>query len=276
MKLSPIILILFWSCSVNSDYDNRASIYCPVEVTDYYAAPGFYSESPTFSIKENLDKLLGFPKGGGIYGADNSSIITLGGSGGYIVVKFDPPIENLPDYYDFIVFGNTIWLNADPEFPNKEPGFVEVKQSLEDEWSLLIPEENRLSIIKRTIKYYSDTLYTWESTNDYISNIGYTEITPTLKKPETINNEDFYTVPDRPGDLKIDEGSGGGDAFKLEWAVDKNLHPVILDQISYVKITTGVYTNGGYTYAGDYYPSETEVDSIIRVKKWNTLYLQYF
>jgi len=266
MRFSPIIFLLLLSCSINED-NNRTSIYYPVEVTDYYAAPGFYSKNPTFSIEENLNKLLGFPKGGGIYGADNSSIVTLGGPGGYIVVRFDPPIENIPNSYDFIVFGNTIWVGADPNNPNLEPGFVEVKENIEDEWLLLVTPENRDSIVKKKVTYGSNSINAWESADDYSYRVGFTEVTPTLKKPENIKDEDFYTVPDTPGDLTIDSGSGGGDAFKLEWAVDSKFTPVQLSSISYIKISTGLFPNGGYTYGGTYYQSETEVDAIIRVKK---------
>ena len=273
MKYSPILILLLLSCSVNGDNNNdRASIFYPIEVIDYVAAPGFYTENKTFSIAENIHKLLGFPKGGGTYGADNSSIVTLGGAGGYIVVKFDPPILNIPNYYDFIVFGNAIWMGGNPETPNMEPGFVEVKESNSNEWYLLLPEENRAHTQRTSVTYKFDgeqpdlVLQTWESTNNYLNKIGYTEVTPTLKKPGNIANKDFYTIPDTPGDLSIDEKSGGGDAFKLEWAVDENLNPVILDKITYIKITTGVYRDGGYTFGGIKYNSETEVDSIIRVK----------
>ncbi len=72
----------------------------------------------------------------------------------------------------------------------------------------------------------------------------------------------FYTVPDTHGDNKIDPGSGGGDAIKLEWAVDPvDFSAVILDQISWIKIVSGSLTTGPL---GEF---SCEVDAVSRVRR---------
>lgn len=241
------------------------SLYCPMELSDYVQAPGFYSNNEYFSIKNNAQKVLDFPIGGGTTAPNNDSIITLGEAGGYIVVKFDPPIANstIGNAYDFIVYGNTFWIGNDSNSPNMEPGFVEVKSNLDDEWNLLLPEESRSNTTKHKITYskasYNETqwpteasesitLSSWKS-DEYTNKGGYCEISPTLKKPDNQNAVTFYANPDI---------RGGGDPFKLEWAVDSHFNPVVLTEISYIKITTGIYNNGDLK-------SATEVDAIIRI-----------
>lgn len=110
---------------------------------------------------------------------------------------------------------------------------------------------------------------------------GYCDVTPTLLLGDLSGadgNDDnaledvedypgidpvyFYTIPDTPGDRIIDPGSGGGDAIKLEWAVDpQTFEPVSLDEVSWIKIVSGTLTIGGL---GEY---SCEVDAVTRVKR---------
>jgi len=110
---------------------------------------------------------------------------------------------------------------------------------------------------------------------------GYCDVTPTLRlgdlsgadgtADDSVSDvEDypgidpvyFYTVPDTHGDGQIDAGSGGGDAIKLEWAVDAlTMEPVPLERVSWIKIASGSLLVG---VLGEY---SCEVDAIARVRR---------
>lgn len=283
-----ILLLIFtiFSCSFddnNSVNNLEESTFYPVEVTDYFQTPGFYSNYSNFSLKENLDKVLGAPIGGGTYAPDLSSIVTLGEPGGYVVVEFDPPIENHPDNidgYDFIVFGNSLWWNGDPKYPDIEFGVVEVEYN--GNWYVLIPEENRGKLSKDEFTYNKDvysegqwtfgeeeqvTVSCW-SVNSDVSYIGFADNTPTMEIDD--NTWDFYSIPDTPGDTGINVNSGGGDAFKIEWALDpETFEPVTIDKISKIKISTAKYYKSDYTLEPSlrYQLKSTEVDAIVRVSR---------
>lgn len=59
---------------------------------------------------------------------------------------------------------------------------------------------------------------------------GYADTSPTLLRGDfdgddivddpLVTPEDFYTVPDDPFNIGVDEGSAGGDAFDIAWAID--------------------------------------------------------
>lgn len=268
-KFCLISTIIIVSCSLTKNSSGDETYYYPAEVTGYFQAPGYYSNSEYFSIKNNMDKILDFPIGGGTIAPNNDSIITLGEAGGYVVVKFEQPILNseIGNAYDFIIYGNVFWLGNDPLKPNMEPGFVEVKMEQDDTWYLLVPEANRVTTNKVNLTYNkseypenqwpegaddSFILSSWVSTN-YIDKEGFCEISPTLIKPDNQDNITFYANSDI---------RGGGDPFKIEWAVNSNFESVELEEISYIKITTGVYTDGDFA-------SETEIDSIIRINYEN-------
>lgn len=288
-----ILSILLFSCAVEGEKESKGSFvtpelhyveaqYYPSEVTSYFQAPGQYIDN--YLIANNIEKLLGPPKGGGTYSPDNSSIASLGEAGGNIVVKFEPPILNHPDNiggYDFIVFGNSFWSGG-PSYPQAEPGFIEVMQDTnqnnlpDDTWYILMPSDKKQFIEKVNITY-SETVRTWKSKAGFNYKIALCEVTPTLKLGDMSgadgnndnkldNTEDlpdidpvyFYTTPDTPGDLKIDPGSGGGDAFDISWALDiNNLETVTLAEISWIKITTGKLADG----------ASTEIDAITRVRR---------
>ncbi|GEM_PF-509419 len=56
---------------------------------------------------------------------------------------------------------------------------------------------------------------------------------------------DPLTQPDNPATIGIIEGAGG-DAMKIEWAIDESGNTVVLDQIDFVKIQTGMNRNCGW------------------------------
>ena len=120
--------------------------YTPSEVCGYSQAPGQFAGSGSYNIAQNAQSLLGFPSGGGTVQPNAEGIVSLGMAGGYVCVKFDPPVENHPDNiggYDFIVFGNAYWTGADSSGTWQEPGVIYVMKdengdgTADDEWYLI-------------------------------------------------------------------------------------------------------------------------------------------
>ena len=80
---------------------------------------------------------------------------------------------------------------------------------------------------------------------------GYADCTPTMvlgdidgdgvRDDAMITAEEFYTRPDDPLAVGISPGSGGGDAFDIDWAVDAATGlPANLPGIDFVRIVCGV------------------------------------
>lgn len=242
-------------------YDPEA--YWIKEVIEYKPAWGQHVNKSDYN---DINKLYGAPVSGA------HDIVSLGSGGGYVIVRFDPPILNHPDNinsYDFIIFGNAFFTGANERW--QEPAYVEVMKDengdgiTNETWYLLKGSDttpgsfisvtnNRTNLNYKPADkdHYPSTDYyplypdqiTFiifpfppEKTGQTSENIrGYADVTPTLDNPG-VPDETFYTVPDTPGDYPIDDGSGGGDAFKIEWAVDRNTGaPVVLDQIDFIKI----------------------------------------
>jgi len=72
--------------------------------------------------------------------------------------------------------------------------------------------------------------------NSYRRAFGYADNTPVLSYTEKL--------PDNPYTPEI-EGSGG-DAIDIDWAVDKDMKPVHLDEIHFIRIYTGMNTLAGW------------------------------
>lgn len=122
-----------------------AEDYYPAAVVDFKQAPGVHARSSTFKLDGNSSKLLGPPSGGGTYAPDNGSLVSLGMAGGYVVLEFDPPLENYADAADFVVYGNAYFKGGNAEQVWQEAGTVWVMAdangngSPDDSWYLLAP-----------------------------------------------------------------------------------------------------------------------------------------
>lgn len=96
------------------------------QVMEYRPAPGQFVNNPTFN---NPAKALGAPVGGGTVAADNTKLVTLGGFGGSITLRFIPPVVDDPRNplgLDAIVFGNAVWVGGDPQSRFGEAGVIEI------------------------------------------------------------------------------------------------------------------------------------------------------
>ena len=101
------------------------------------------------------------------------------------------------------------------------------------------PSADSFPGINPTYQLYSGTLIEGDiddSNPSYIQSFaldyGYADNHPK-------QNGDPETQPDNPSTTNVIEGAGG-DAMKIEWAVDGQGNPVTLDEIDFVKIHTGL------------------------------------
>jgi hypothetical protein len=124
MRIAVIAVLLAWAWpAAGSDF--------AVEVIDYTPAPGQWVNDPDFN---DPSKALGPPIGGGTNAAYQSSVVSLGGFGGSITLRFDHLVENdwppdrllNPMGLDFIVYGNAFWVGGYMQRRWGEPAHVEI------------------------------------------------------------------------------------------------------------------------------------------------------
>lgn len=112
-------------------------------VVSFEPAPGQFVNNPAFN---DPNASLGAPVGGGTQTPNNSSIVSLGGFGGELILGFDSPVAD--GYHnrrclDAIVFGNAYFISADPYRRWAEAGVIEISIDAnqnglaDDDWYLL-------------------------------------------------------------------------------------------------------------------------------------------
>ncbi|MFH1746488.1 MAG: hypothetical protein ABIG44_05520 [Planctomycetota bacterium] len=112
-------------------------------VIDFTPAPGQF-------VNDNLYNdpaiALGRPYGGGFTDSGMSSLVSLGGFGGSITLGFDHTVLDDPANpfgLDAIVYGNAIWVGANPNRRWAECGHIEISQDVnsnslaDDPWYLI-------------------------------------------------------------------------------------------------------------------------------------------
>lgn len=95
-------------------------------VVSYQPAPGQFINNPLFN---DPSRALGPPVGGGTISADNTKLVSLGGFGGSIVLRFFQPVLDDPCNpfgLDFIVFGNAVWVSGNPNRRFAEGTIIEI------------------------------------------------------------------------------------------------------------------------------------------------------
>lgn len=105
------------------------------EVIEYRPAPGQFVNDPAFN---DPSRALGPPPAGqtgdgGTLSPDNSKLVSLGGFGGSITLRFHETVMDDPCNplgMDAIVFGNSFWPGRDPRRRWGEAGVIEICRDL--------------------------------------------------------------------------------------------------------------------------------------------------
>ncbi len=104
----------------------RATTPFGARIVDYSPAPGQFVQVADFNAPILA---LGPPSGGGMFDADDTSVVTLGGFGGSITLAFDHVVEDHrlnPFGMDAIVFGNAFWAGSDADRHFAECAMIEI------------------------------------------------------------------------------------------------------------------------------------------------------
>lgn len=203
---------------------------------------------PGFNAPQNA---VGEPVGGTVYAANNTKVHSIGrpgpAPGSYILLKFDTPIEHHPDNlmgFDFIVFSNAFWTGGNPLRKWVEPALIEISEDVngngipDDPWYIL-PGSRTLdrSVLPLGMPNPNPPLagnVLNPATDGTEHDWGYAELTPTLQK-----YLDNYMRPDNPYEVGLTERSGGGDAFKIAWAVpvDASGNPEGITRFHFLRVS---------------------------------------
>ncbi|TVQ34246.1 MAG: hypothetical protein EA376_00370 [Phycisphaeraceae bacterium] len=109
--------------------DGRAGDFAS-EVVEYAPAPGQFINNAQFN---DPTKALGAPVGAGTIEGDLTKIVSLGGFGGSITLRFSETVWDDPRNpmgLDFIVFGNAFWLNGVPTQRSGEAAVIEIARDV--------------------------------------------------------------------------------------------------------------------------------------------------
>ena len=136
------------------------------KVYDFCPAPGqFVNKMPQYVAGDTHEDMI--QKVEEVIAGDAKGLVTLGAYGGYIVFGFDHLVENRPGKYDFKIWGNAYYINANPEQGMMhtgacEPGIVLVSYDAngngipDDPWYELAGSEYQKP---ETIKKYEITYF---------------------------------------------------------------------------------------------------------------------
>ena len=98
-------------------------------IVNFRPAPGQFVNSVD-PPHGNPAQALGAPNGAGIHNP-SYAIVSLGGFGGSLTLKFDHTIKNDPNNpfgLDAIVYGNGFWQGRNPKMKWQEPGVIEISK----------------------------------------------------------------------------------------------------------------------------------------------------
>lgn len=234
-------------------------------VFEYLPAPGQF-------INEGLGSLAGAQK---IIGdVSKTSMVTLGGFGGYVIFGFDHSVVNNTGA-DLAIYGNPIGGTT----PFAEPGIVMVSQDVngngkpDDEWYELAGSEynNPLTIKNYEITYINPKGFANVSWTDNQGGSGTYDVNNFHKHnfyPEFAPNQEKLTLKGtllpstwgKNGSIFINSAFAWGytdswsidddyatkryNSFDLDWAVDQAGKKIALQTIDFVKVYTGQREKG--------------------------------
>jgi len=222
------------------------------------------------------ERALGPPSGTGLSTPNLNHVYSIGTAGNsYVTLRFDTPVTDdalNPFGMDFIVFGNGFWVGGNPLRRWAEAGVVEIMQDTnnnglpDDTWYVMpgsrgvtqaqaatgisnpVPPLVEAAGIENPNAEDTDPLNDEEEFDWGYADLG----------PVNIAYRDNYVRPDDPFAVGLSEGSGGGDAFDIAWALDGGGAPAGIDSFSFIRISTLVQGNA----VG---PITTEIDAVADV-----------
>lgn len=154
---------------------------------------------------------------------DFTSVVTVGRAG-FLVLGFDVPILPHEEGYDLSVFGGAFYVGGDIHVRFQRPGQVEVAV---DDGSGYTPDTVFYRLQGSPEPRWGGALSGVDDRE--FTSWGYASVTPSDGSADPL-------VPNDPFQSGIQPGSAGGDAFRLDWAVDAEGNPVVLDHADFVRI----------------------------------------
>ena len=189
--LTTLILLIFLiKMQAQSPYISRVYDFCP--------APGqFVNKLPEYEEGDTRADII--RKVEECIVGDEKILVSLGGYGGYVIFGFDHLVENRANKYDFKIWGNAFYADANPN-PNApaeggscEPGIVMVSFDAngnnipDDPWYELAGSEYRKP---QTIKNYRIIYYKPDPNKTPIPNPDYPFLNDTTYIKWKSNQED--------------------------------------------------------------------------------------
>ncbi len=234
-----------------SPYISKVYAYCP--------APGqFVNELVSATNESEALAMISET----LVGVVNKGLVTLGAWGGYVIVGFDHPIENMSGQYDFKVYGNA-------SSGSSEPGIVYVSSDVngngqpDDAWYELAGSEYHSDSTVHSYRcvYYrpdpADGDVLWKDNSGmtgYVERNAYhvqSSYYPIWAKADSLIFEGsrLLSNAELKGSIYVLNGFDWGYAdnkpnntdgacFDIDWAVDANGKSVSLKSIDFVKIQT--------------------------------------
>ena len=239
-----------------------------VEAEDPWADAVVHYAPGLGALLKDSSKAVGEPLGGGPSTPNNDGVVSLGGQGGVLALRFNTPVADDPDNpfgLDCIVYSNAFWTGGNPQVKFQEPAIIEISEDVngngipDDPWYLIpgsraFPYVPFPEVTEPTGQSNSETdpyllagnirnpnLFDADPGNDNEEyNWGYCEMTPSVTP-----YLDNYVRPDDPHIVGLTPRSGGGDAFDIAWAVDAEGNPAGLTRFHFIRITSFISRNFG-------------------------------
>jgi hypothetical protein len=263
--MRSLFLFLYLLCLSGAVYGQYRGAFLECDfATTVFDASGI-NGVPGFNVDPT--RVLGFPPSNATPAVPDNSKLFSFGWGGYVTVGFDRPVWNIPAGadptnpfgYDLIVFGNAFYIGGNSCLVYAEPGYVEVGLDVNgngvpdsgDDWYLLLPrlpdprDGNGIPRFPLVDSFFGGVQVCG---NPFV---GYADATP-------LSNQGHLLIPDDPYTPGLQNGSAGGDAFDLDWAVDwETGEPIPLQHADFVRIA-----HAGNANLGAFGRSSTEVSAV--------------